>query len=407
MNIGELRFLVVEDQGFQRWAVEHMLKTIGATHVFAAEDGRTALEVVKSVGPIDIIVSDLNMPGMDGIEFIRHVGELGTRISLVLVSEQDPALIASVATMARAYGVDILEALRKPLTAQKLLAAIGRYQAPGGSGLLSSGPRTFTMREIDAAIRNDEFEPFFQAKVDLATGQIVGGEALARWHHPLHGLVMPESFVEMLESNGKMEAMTATMLRKSATCCRAWRDAGSKATVSVNISLTSLVDVTLADRVDDVLREAGVEPSDVILEVTETAATTHLGRVLENLTRLRMKGFGLSIDDYGTGYASMQQLARIPFTELKIDRSFVVHAVGDRSSRALLESSLEVASKLGITAVAEGVDSEDQLRMLREMRCPLAQGNHLASPLPAAEFVELLTNDERARRAALRVRGPR
>jgi len=146
----------------------------------------------------------------------------------------------------------------------------------------------------------------------------------------------------------------------------------------------------LADRLDEHVAACGLGPADIVLEVTETAATSHLGRVLENLSRLRMKGFGLSIDDFGTGYASMQQLSRIPFTELKVDQTFVRSAVAGGSSRAVLESSLEIARKMGIDAVAEGVDSEEQLELLRRLGCPIAQGNHLMEPVPAAEFLARL-----------------
>jgi len=160
--------------------------------------------------------------------------------------------------------------------------------------------------------------------------------------------------------------------------------------VSVNVSLTSLGDVMLADRMDQIVQGSSLEPADVILEITETAAASHLGRVLENLSRLRMKGFGLSIDDFGTGYASMQQLSRIPFTELKVDQSFVRGAAAGGSSRAVLESSLEIARKLRIDAVAEGVETEEQLELLRKLGCPLVQGNHLMEPVAADEFMARL-----------------
>ena len=389
-----LRFLVVEDQEFQRWAVERLLRSIGASEVYSAQDGRAALEIVRGAAhPIDVIVTDLNMPEMDGIEFIRHVGESGSRASFLLVSEQDPALLESVAAMTEAYGVRLLQALRKPVTAAKLASAISRYRKPAAPAALH---RSFTLSEIDAGLRNAQFEPFFQAKVSLDTGKIVGAEALARWHHPLHGIVMPASFVHVLESNGKMDEITLLILRNSAASCRAWRDAGSAAKVSVNISLTSLVDVRLADRLEEEVLRQELQPSDVVLEVTETAASSYLAHVLENLSRLRMKGFGLSIDDYGTGYASMQQLARIPFTELKIDQSFVRQAVDGGSSLAMLESSLEIAGKLGIPAVAEGVSTEEQLRLVRGLGCPLAQGNHLAEPLAPAAFATLLARDPSA-----------
>jgi EAL domain-containing protein (putative c-di-GMP-specific phosphodiesterase class I)/CheY-like chemotaxis protein len=390
-----LRFLVVEDQGFQRWTIEHMLKSLGATEVHSAEEGRQALEIVRTASPaVDVIVTDLNMPGMDGIEFIRHLGESGSRAAILLVSEQDPTLLESVAAMTEAYGVGLLQALRKPLTAQKLAAAIGRYRKPAA---VAEAPRAFTLREIDAGIRNDEFAPHFQAKVALADGSITGAEALARWHHPQHGLVAPARFVGVLETSGKIDAMTMAVLRKAAAECRNWRSRGLHATVSVNVSLTLLVDVGLADRFHDAVAEHGLEPADVVLEVTETAATSHVAHVLENLSRLRMKGFGLSIDDYGTGYASMQQLARVPFTELKIDQSFVRHAVNGGASRAMLESSLEIAAKLGIPAVAEGVANAEELALLRELACPFAQGNYLLEPLPGPEFSAILERHSRSR----------
>jgi EAL domain-containing protein (putative c-di-GMP-specific phosphodiesterase class I) len=383
-----LRFLVVEDQGFQRWTLEQMLRGMGADEVLAAENGERALEIIRTTHPpIDVIVTDLKMPGMDGIEFIRHVGEAISSASFLLVSEQDPSLLASVAAMTEAYGVRLLQALRKPVTRQKLATAIARVREPA---LATEVSHTFTLREIDAGIRNREFLPFFQAKISLMTGNVDGAEALARWRHPELGLVLPSSFVHVLESNGKMDAMTLGMLEQAAAACRGWRERGFTATVSVNVSLTSLADVGLADRLDNVVSLQGLKPEDVVLEVTETAATSHLAHVLENLSRLRMKGFGLSIDDYGTGYASMQQLGRVPFTELKIDRSFVQSAVGGGSGRAMLESSLEIAAKLRISAVAEGIANEEQLQLLRSLGCPLGQGNYLAEPLAADEFAMML-----------------
>jgi EAL domain-containing protein (putative c-di-GMP-specific phosphodiesterase class I)/AmiR/NasT family two-component response regulator len=384
-----LRFLVVEDHGFQRWHVENLLRSLGAAEVHAAEEGGRALEIVRSADPpVDVIVTDLNMPGMDGIEFIRHVGESGSRASILLVSEQDPTLLESVAAMTEAYGLGLLQALRKPLTAQKLGAAIARYRRP--EALPAAAPRAFSVREIEVGLRNDEFAPYFQAKVSLATGHIEGAEALVRWRHPQLGIVLPGRFIDLLEANRKMDELTMVVLRKAAIECRAWRARGFPTTVSVNLSPTVLDDVALADRLDQVVAGQGLVPADVVLEVTENAATSHLAHILENLSRLRMKGFGLSIDDYGTGYASMQQLARIPFTELKIDQSFVRNAVNGGPSRAMLESSLEIAAKLGIPAVAEGVASEDELRLLRALGCPLGQGNYLLEPVPDAEFGLLL-----------------
>ena len=389
-----MRFLVVEDQGFQRWAVEQMLRGMGADEVYTAADGNEALDIVRRDPAIDVIVTDLNMPGMDGIEFIRHVGQESQRPSFLLVSAQDPSLISSVAAMTEAYGARLVDTIHKPLTAPKLAAALERYR---NAGAAPEAPAAYTVEEIEAAVRNGEIEPHFQAKISLATLEVVGAEALARWRHPRHGIVKPVSFIATLEREGRMEPLTLAMLARSTRACREWRDAGFQAKVSVNVSLTTLADVMLADRLDQIVEGAGLGPADVILEVTETAAASHLGRVLENLSRLRMKGFGLSIDDFGTGYSSMQQLSRIPFTELKIDQSFVRGAVAGGTSRAVLESSLEIARKMRIDAVAEGVETEEQLELLGKLGCPLVQGNHLMEPLPAGEFLARLRRRPAAR----------
>jgi EAL domain-containing protein (putative c-di-GMP-specific phosphodiesterase class I) len=241
---------------------------------------------------------------------------------------------------------------------------------------------------IMAALNEGQFEPFFQPKVSLRTGALQGAEALARWQHPTRGLVMPAVFINAMESSGRIDEFTRWILEQSAIACRRWHLAGVAASVSVNVSPLSLSDVTLADRYLEIVRNQGVEPRDVTFEITETAAASDIARLLENLSRLRMFGFGLALDDYGTGYASMEHLTHIPFTELKIDQSFVRGALKERSSRAVLESSLEIADKLRIPAVAEGIESEEQAALLAELGCAFGQGLFIARPMPVVDFVK-------------------
>jgi EAL domain-containing protein (putative c-di-GMP-specific phosphodiesterase class I)/FixJ family two-component response regulator len=390
VNIGEIRFLVVEDHGFQRWVIGNLLATLGAKHVYSAPDGIAALELYKTLEPpVDIIVSDLDMPGMDGLEFIRHVGEVGRPVSLILVSGLERSLIASVESMARAYGVHLLGAIEKPATAKKLTAAIAAYGA-GLHGVERAKPAPILpLEEILQGLARDEFTPYFQAKMDLETGEVRGAEAVARWLHPEHGIVTPQGFVKALEECGRIAQLTDLMLRQGAKCCARWMAAGSQATLAVNLSLVSLSDMSIAERFTEIATAEGIKPRNIVLEITESAAATHLGKVLENLSRLRMKGFGLSIDDYGTGYSSMQQLTRIAFTELKIDQSFVRNSA-QPSSRAMIESSLEMAEKLDIVAVAEGIETRAEWDLLRELGCPMGQGYFIARPMDATEFLRYL-----------------
>ena len=393
-----LRFLVAEDHDFERHTLVSMLAGLGAKEVREARDGHAALGIMGDPScKVDIVICDLDMPGMDGMEFIRRLSQAGTPASVILASGLERTLIASVATMTIAYGIRLLGVVEKPLTPAKLkplLKLHGLADAPAAR----SGPAApaFSLEEVVGGLEDDQFEPFFQPKIDLATGRIKGAEALARWRHPQKGLVAPYAFIELLEDNGHIGELTWCMLRKSAAICVDWRNAGLDATVSVNLSLKSLDDVSVADRVTDLVRAQNLDPRHMILEVTESAATTDVGVALENLARLRMKGFGLSIDDYGTGYSSMRQLTRIAFTELKVDQSFVMNAAKENSARVILESSLKLARKLGITSVAEGVETPDGFRLLQRLNCDVAQGFFIARPMEGADFREWVREVHRA-----------
>ena len=394
MNISDLRFLAVEDHEFQRDMLLRMLQTLGAQTINGAPDGHAALDIIKaSDPPIDIIISDLDMPGMDGMEFMRHLGASRAPVSIILASALEGSLLASIETMTMAYGVTILGVIEKPITPAKLEALIGLHRppqaTPGPATGLAAPKAAYALQDIIQGLQLGQFEPFFQPKVGLADGRIKGAEALARWRHPSDGIVAPYAFIQILEDCDMIGVLGESMLRQSAVFCRDWRAAsGLEVSVSVNLSGKSLTDATLAERLTELVRAEHIEPSHLVLELTESAATTNVGQALENLSRLRMKGFGLSIDDYGTGYSSMQQLTRIAFTELKIDQSFVANAERQQSARIILQSSLEMARRLNITSVAEGVETQEDWDTLRELGCELAQGYFVARPMPGAALLD-------------------
>ena len=386
-----LRFLVVEDHGFQRWALGNTLTSMGARDVMSASDGRAALDIMDSLeGALDIVVTDLDMPGMDGMEFIRHVGERHAPVAMVLASALDHSLLNAVETMAKAYGVKLLATLEKPVTAKKLEAALRGYRCSPAA----AAPRrahAFHEQDIRAAIANDEFEPFFQPKVRLADKSVAGAEALARWRHPAKGVILPGAFLDLVESAGLGENVALMMAAKAARACKSWRARGLPGTVSINISPEVLAHLGFAERLLDVIRGETLEPVHMTLEVTESAAAAP--EALENLSRLRMHGFGLSIDDYGMGYSSMERLTRIAFTELKIDRSFVTDALAQEASLAMLESSLEIARKMKIVAVAEGVERGSEWSLLAKLGCDQAQGFLIAQPMDVDGYMEWLRQD--------------
>jgi EAL domain-containing protein (putative c-di-GMP-specific phosphodiesterase class I)/FixJ family two-component response regulator len=386
MDVTELRFLVAEDHDFQRRTLVRMLTGLGAREVLEAADGRAALELFRDPARrVDIIVCDLDMPEMDGMEFLRHVGETGAHVSVILSSALDRHLIASVETMTTAYGMNLLGAIEKPATPQKLRELIARHGSTPARRVGAPAARV-PGEEAVAGLRAGQIEPFFQPKVDLASGAVVGAEALARWRNPERGIVPPGAFVGALEAAGELDALTWVILERSAAAAAKWQAEGLRVSVSVNLSLTSLSDPTLADRISDAVRRQGLETRTMILEITESAAMTDVGRSLENLARLRVKGFGLSIDDYGTGYSSMQQLARIPFTELKLDQSFVTNCATHAQHRAIIESCLDMARRLKLKTVAEGVETHADWTLLRDLGCAMGQGYFIAEPMSLADF---------------------
>jgi len=387
MGIEDLHLLVAEDHDFQRKTLVRMLTSLGAKHVSEAADGKIALAIFANrlVPPIDIIISDLEMPGMDGMEFMRHLGEAELPVSVIISSALDPALVSSVEAMTKAYGVTLLGALAKPVTPEKLRSLIDKYKPPQRKAARPAAP-PMPLEDIRRGLHAREFEPFFQPKVSLADGSVTGAEALARWRHPQKGLLAPYAFITLMENNALIDPLTWTILEKSAAMCRDWLAGGLQATVSVNLSLKSLSDPGLAERITALVAAQKLAPKHMVLEITESAAMTDLAKALENLTRLRMKGFNLSIDDYGTGYSSMQQLARIPFTELKIDQSFVFSAVEKEASKVILASSLDMAKKLKLKSVAEGVETRAHWNLLQSLGCDIAQGYFIAKPMEAAAF---------------------
>ena len=390
MPMTDLAFLVAEDHDFQRRTLVKMLRSMGARTVYEAADGRTALDIFRDPErPVDIIISDLDMPEMDGMEFIRHVGETGAQASLILSSALERSLVASVETMTRAYGINLLGAVDKPVTTQKLALVVGGYRPPGAKAKRAPLEQ-MPLEEIARGIAAGQFEPFLQPKVGMNDATVMGAEALVRWRHPERGLIPPAAFIPALEENDRIDELTWAVLNRTAATIRQWQDAGraNGHTVSVNLSLKTLNDPKVADRITECVRQHGIAADRIVLEITESAAMTDTGRCLENLTRLRMKGFGLSIDDFGTGYSSMQQLARVPYTELKIDQSFVMGAASQARLRIMLESSMDIANRLGLTVVAEGVETREDWDLLQKIGCHKAQGYFIAKPMPADQFLD-------------------
>ncbi|HEX4329155.1 MAG TPA: EAL domain-containing response regulator [Burkholderiales bacterium] len=372
---------MVEDHDFQRQVALSFLAQLGVRQVIEAADGREALDKIRGAPwPVDVALCDLDMPGMDGVQFIRHLAEDQLVTSVILQSGLETQLIASVEGMARAHGLTVLGTIEKPVTAQKLYNLLSRYKP--GTTPRKVVPPSITPEDIRRGLAENEFVAYYQPKVEFQNLKLAGVEALARWRHKEKGLLAPATFIDVAERNGLIDALTMRMLETGFTQQKTWAERGLVTQVAINLSLAYLGQTNVADVIFGLAARLGVSPKLVTLEVTESLVTTNLTYVLENLARLRMRGFGISIDDYGTGFSSMQQLSRIPFTELKIDQSFVTGATNRPNLRVILESSLQLAHKLGLKAVAEGIEKDEEWALLKSLDCDVAQGYFIARPMP-------------------------
>ncbi|NMG31846.1 EAL domain-containing response regulator [Aromatoleum evansii] len=389
-----MNILVIDDETFVRKLLVHQLGRMGFERVQACASAREALSLLEegSAKP-ELIFCDLQMPEMDGVEFVRHLVRVGYEGGLVLVSGEDERVVQTAAKLARAHKLKVLGALSKPVSIETLkrILADDQAQSPAQG---SKERKTYSAERLRRAIADGELVNHYQPKVEFASGAVAGFETLVRWRHPQDGLIPPDQFIPLAEESGLINELTRSVLRTALRHARAWGDDGYPLQVAVNVSMDNLVSLDFPDFVERALGEAGIAASGLLLEVTESRLMKDPLTPLEVLARLRLKRVGLSIDDFGTGHSSLAQLRDIPFSELKIDRGFVHGAWRDASLRAILEASLGMARQLGMKTVAEGVEDREDWDFLRIRGCELAQGWFIAKALPPEQIADWIADWE-------------
>jgi EAL domain-containing protein (putative c-di-GMP-specific phosphodiesterase class I) len=362
--------------------------------------GQEALDVLERDRDIGIVFCDLQMPEMDGVEFVRHLVRLSYAGNLVLVSGENPRTREAVEQLARAHGLRVLGTLGKPVTTESLMRVLDAMPAGRLPGQAPQLP-LYAPADLQLAILRGELRNHYQPKVELATGKVVGLEVLVRWQHPRDGLVLPCHFVPMSEEHGLVGSLGVEVVREALRDLRRWLDAGHQWDLAVNVPLGSVSSLDYPDFLVGQAREAGVPLRHLVLEITESRLMDNPQVQLDVLTRLRLKQVKLAIDDFGTGYSCLAQLRDLPFDELKVDRSFVHRASRTPSLRAILEASLGLARELGLRTVAEGVEEREDWDLLRAAGCDIAQGYLIARPMPGDEVDGWLAGWETRRRALL------
>lgn len=389
-----MKILLVDDDPFALKLLARQLEQLGCAAVTLSERAHDALALLETQSEaIGLVFCDLQMPGMDGVEFVRHLARVGYRGGLVLVSGEDARILKTVRKLAQAHHIDVLAALAKPISSEQLRQVLAR-NATRGATAPHAARLPHAPDDLKRAIADGELVNHYQPKVALVNGELIGVEALVRWQHPRDELVFPDQFIATAEGHGLIDDLTRAVLTSALRQARQWRDAGLELQVAVNVSMDNLAALNFPDVVAQLADEVGVALSSLVLEVTESRLMGDVRAPLDILTRLRLKRIGLSIDDFGTGHSSLAQLRDIPFDELKLDGSFVNGAAKDPSLRAIVEATLAMARQLGMKSVAEGVEHRDDWDFLRALGCDVAQGYFIARPMPAIDLPSWQTDWE-------------
>lgn len=340
------------------------------------------MERLETVPPTHVAI-DLQLGDGDGIDVIHRLAVLGCRAGLIIVSGLGGRILESAARAAVENGLRLTGTLAKPFSYAELksLLIAAESQAPENSGLPADrSVRSVSEAELGEALAAEAFIAHYQPKISLATGELVGFECLARWQADEPGAVAPDVFIRCAEQTGQIHELTRQVYRSAL----AWRPPcarGKPLKYALNLSPLNLADESFPRWLFDECEAQGIAPSQVILEITETASLNNPLVLLENLTQFRIRGFELSIDDFGVGYSSMVQLARLPFSELKIDRMFVKGLAASEESMKIVTAVIGLGHSLGLNVVAEGVEDSTALELLARAGCNQAQGYFIAKPM--------------------------
>lgn len=387
-----LSVLVIEDSKAQRAYLLDLCQQIGIKELAEADNGRSALTLLEGrATPFDVLICDLEMPDIDGIELINLLSARNIHSGLIIASAREQSLVTAVELMASTEGLNVLGSLPKPVQRDALAALLQKYRARDQASHPAAVQRQQLLLEktdLELALQQKRFVLHYQPKIDFATQQLVGVEALVRLNHSCGQLVYPNDFIPLMERFRLIDELSYQVIELAIAQQQRWRDAGLNLHISINLSAISFEQAEFSVRVIDLIKSCAIPANSLVFEVTETGVIKDIGRALAILTRLRLFGCGLSIDDFGTGYSSVKQLSQIPFTELKVDRS-LIHGISTKPHlQVIFESTLSMCQKLGIALVAEGVEAPEDWHYLKKVGCTIAQGYLVSPPMPEQKFVQ-------------------
>ena len=400
----QINIYVVDDEQQQVDMMVEMIDIAGlsATGFISAE-----MFIEQEITNNDIVLLDLNMPNMDGIEVMRLLHARDCLPTYLLISGFDERVLHSAKQFADAKKITVAETFTKPLNTRSFIECINRIH--GENKLLidkrsnkQGSQKTnevntqspLSRSELITAIEQHQFILFYQPQIDIQTAKLHGFEALVRLRHPERGLVFPDQFIGLAEQYNLISALTNEVVHLATEDYLSFQNAGIEPRVSINISAQDLLDLSMPERFAEILGEKNIPTSAITIELTESAVLSSVSDSLDILNRLRMKGFALSIDDFGTGNSSLVQLYQAPFTELKIDQHFIMRMMKDDEAMSIVKICILLAKELKMDTVAEGVETREIWDNLNELGCDIAQGYHISKPMPLEKCCEWIANNQ-------------
>ena len=370
------KVLVIDDEE----AICELIVAVAESAGFEATSASLPRDIEDAIGGrFDLVVLDLSLGEIDGIEIMSKLGATHRGMPVILVSGADQTLLDTAGRIAEMHKLRVIGSFAKPFSLDVLKTAMMEWSQVIDQGMDPTGPKVII--NADLLLDPDLLHLAYQPKVSTQTGEALGVEALVRWRHKDHGDVSPAILVALVEQEARTSELLDLVMMMAARDRKRYRALASLADISINISVLDLNDEELPRRAQRVLLEAA--PSERwTFEVTETAPITDVAPALAILTRLRIAGFRLSVDDFGTGTSNYERLLVAPFTELKIDRAMVSRLdIAAVEPDPMVRSGIDVGHSLNMQVVAEGVETADQFRMVRDLGCDAAQGYLISPPV--------------------------
>jgi len=382
--------LMIDDDPTQVAILEAYFRSLKIATVKGTTNPSDALKYINdNIKTIDLIVSDLQMPKMHGIEFLRHLTSMQYVGNLAIISGVKCNLLDHAARLAKMHNIKFIGQIAKPITKSALDAVflnneLTEFKTKKTDNLI------ITQHAFSSAMQNDEILPFYQPKVDVRTGKIVGAEALVRWHKKDYGFVSPETLIEFAEKNGRIEELTFNLFNRTIKSVAEFIKIDNSLVFATNLSPIMASNLALPDQLLGCIKRNGLSTHNFSFEITENNILHLDVTSLEVLSRLRILKFDVGIDDFGTGSSNIQALCDFPYSELKIDRSFVSNITTNVFSQETVRAAVSLSRQRGMKTVAEGVEDMRTLAFVKDQGIDEAQGYLFAKALSHDAFMELL-----------------